>query len=103
MACLQGVLTPNKLLMTIKAFIPVSLLLAPLLLAGCTHTDEGDTSPLPPQNAQTRIETATKKIEESKMTPEQKKAALDYIKRGNAGAQSMKQNAQPQGQTAPGK
>lgn len=69
------------------------------MLTGCAHTDQGDTSPLPPMSPETRLENAKKSIEASTtMTPEQKKAALEYAQQGAAAAGRMKQNApQPTG------
>jgi hypothetical protein len=70
-------------------------LCVPLCTAGCSHADEADTSPLPAKTAQ--VSNATKGVESSNMTPEQKLAALDYLNKGAEGAQKMKSSAEEAG------
>lgn len=79
--------------MKIPPLLLASLALLPLTTVGCSHPDEGDTSPLPNQDAQARVGKATKSIESSNMTPEQKQAAETYLKQGAANADRIKQSA----------
>jgi hypothetical protein len=87
--------------MKIQSSIYPSLALLAILTMGCSHTEEGDTSPLPSQDPKARVEQATKTIESSTMTPEQKRAALDYLKRGAQGAEKIKESAKGAGTGAP--
>lgn len=68
-------------------------LAAGLFAVGCSGS-EGDTSPLPQQAPQARLDNAQQGIETSKMSPEQKQAAAEYLKQGAVGAQHMRENAQ---------
>jgi hypothetical protein len=75
----------------IARFVPLAV---GLFAIGCSGS-EGDTSPLPPQAPQARMENAQKGVDQSQMTPEQKQAAAEYLKQGAEGAQRMKEIAQP--------
>ncbi len=79
--------------MKIKTFLLSSLALVGMT-AGCGSGESSDTAPLPAKDAQTRVDEATKGVESSNMTPEQKQAAADYLQKGAAGAQQMQKNAQ---------
>lgn len=83
-----------------KSLIPAFLVLVAVAVTGCVHTDEGDTSPMRAEDPQTRLEKSTKAIEESNMTPEQKQAALNYVRQGYASASKMKQSSE-QAQSKP--
>jgi hypothetical protein len=61
---------------------------------GCKSADDGDTTPLPPKDAQAKVDQAAKGVESSQMSAEQKQAALDYLKNGAVGAGKMKDMAQ---------
>ena len=61
---------------------------------GCKGADDGDSNPLPSKDAQTKVDQAAKGVESSQMSPEQKQAALDYLKNGAVGAGKMKDMAQ---------
>jgi len=74
------------------AFVFVAL---SALLGGCSHAEDADTSPLPPKDPQASVESAANKIESSNMTPEQKQAAIDYLKQGANNAQQLKKQAPP--------
>ncbi|MGV3616486.1 MAG: hypothetical protein ACO1SV_14245 [Fimbriimonas sp.] len=67
-------------------------LLVGILAIGCAPS-EGDTAPLPPKDPQARVQQAQKGVEASNMTPEQKRAAADYLGRGAEGARKMKESA----------
>jgi len=88
--------------MKIPLIIFASLLAAVSVVAGCSHSDEGDTSPLPKQDTQVRVDNATKNIESSNnMTAEQKQQALNYMQQGAKGAQEMKKSADKMGAGPP--
>lgn len=65
-----------------------------VFLLGCAHTPENDTSPLPAQDPQTKVDQASKNVQGSNMTPEQKQAAIDYLSKGASNAEHIKQSAQ---------
>jgi hypothetical protein len=75
----------------------IALPLFVLIVVGCSKPSEGDTSPLPPQDTTTRVQTATNNVKKSDMTPEQQKAAEEYLRQGAAGAEQMRKLAQQQG------
>lgn len=67
--------------------------LAGLLTLGCGSGEAADTSPLPTKDTQARVEDASKNIDASSMTPEQKQAAAAYLQQGAANAEQMKKMA----------
>ena len=75
----------------------IAVPLLAILLVGCSKASEGDTSPLPAQDPTVRVNNATNNIRKSEMTPEQQRAAEEYLKRGAAGAEQMRKLAQQQG------
>jgi|GEM_PF-3762189 len=87
--------------MKIPFTILASILIASLVAVGCSHSDEGDTSPLPKQDTQVRVDNATKNIESSNMTPEQKQQAMNYLQQGAKGAQEIKKSADKMGAGPP--
>jgi hypothetical protein len=64
-----------------------------LIAAGCGTGETADTSPLPPKDTQARVDSATKSVQASNMTPEQKQAADAYLKQGAANAEQIKKSA----------
>ena len=81
---------------TILTFLVLSVTGAVLVGCGEPSTAQQDTSPLPPMDAKTRAENASKKIAESTtMTPEQKKAAMDYVNQGAVTAEKSKEVLEP--------
>ncbi|RYG27069.1 hypothetical protein EON82_00740 [bacterium] len=64
-----------------------------LSMLGCGSGEAADTSPLPAKDTQARVDDASKKIEASSMTPEQKQAAAAYLHQGAANAEQMKKMA----------
>ena len=79
--------------MKIKSHLLAFSLSCCLMSIGCSGTSEGDTSPSPETDPQARANNAAKGIEASNMTPEQKKAAIQYLNQGATGAQKMKETA----------
>jgi hypothetical protein len=77
-----------------KSIVSLNLAVALLGLAAVGCSSEGDTSPGPTTDPKARVEGATKGVESSTMTPEQKQAALDYLNQGAAGAEKMNSMAQ---------
>lgn len=73
-----------------KISLPSSLgLVVALLAVGCTPGGESsDTSPAKPSSPEARIQA----IEQSDMTPEQKAAAIQYVKQGQAQGDLMKKS-----------
>lgn len=68
---------------------PLLSLVPVLLIAGCTGGGEtADTSPPKPVSAESRIQA----IEKSDMTPEQKAAAIQYVKQGQSQGDLMKKS-----------
>lgn len=78
-------------------FKPLPLALLAACLVGCSQSAGEDSAPLPAKDTQTRVEGATQNVAASNMTPEQKKAAEEYLKQGAAGAAKMKESAQQAG------
>ncbi|WP_025225431.1 hypothetical protein [Fimbriimonas ginsengisoli] len=72
----------------------LALALASIVSVGCGSHDGGDTSPPPAQDTKARVDGATKRVDSSDMTPEQKKAATDYLRQGAANAEQIKKSAQ---------
>jgi len=77
------------------------LLPAVFVAAGCGSGETTDTSPLPPTNTQARVDSATKNVASSNMTPEQKQAADAYLKQGAANAEQIKKSAGTAATSAP--
>jgi hypothetical protein len=81
-----------------KRALGLSLLaIAGILGSGCGSAPAEDTSPLPPMDPQTRLKNASQKIAESNMTPEQKKAALEYVRQSVAQAEKIRSSAKAAG------
>lgn len=79
--------------MKIRYLLPSCVVIFVAIGSGCSGGSEGDTSPPPARDAQAGANQAVQGIQSSNMSPEQKKAAEDYMRRGAEGAQKMKSNA----------
>lgn len=80
--------------MIFKALLPALSVAWVICLAGCSPSNEGDTSPRPVQDPQASLNTTITNIEASKMSPDEKKAAIEYAKQNAANAAKMKQSIQ---------
>lgn len=84
--------------MNLKSFLPCSLVAFSCI--ACSQSD-ADTSPLPSEGPEKRVESAQKGIESSNMTPEQKQAAAEYMRQGASNAQKIESSARASGASVP--
>jgi len=74
--------------------LTLTLIFVSVVMVGCGSHDDGDTSPLPAKDTQTQVDSATKRVDSSDMSPEQKQAAAEYLRQGAANAEQIKKSAQ---------